>query len=69
MLLTGSWDRTARLWPVPRPVEGEVERIVLWVQVITGMELDLDGAALELTQQAWQDRRARLQQLGGPPLP
>ena len=38
-LLTGSGDGNARLWRVPPVAEGSVERVVLWVQVLTGSEL------------------------------
>jgi WD40 repeat protein len=68
-ILTGSDDQTARLWAVPAPVEEEVQRIGLWVQGITGLELDADGAVGKLDAQAWRERRQRLEQLGGPPRP
>ena len=42
-VLTASQDKTARLWRAPRPVDGDPERILLWVQVITGLELDEYG--------------------------
>jgi WD40 repeat protein/serine/threonine protein kinase len=60
---------TARLWKIPTPVEGDAERIALWVQGLTGMELDSGGAALALDAAAWQARLRDLQQLGGPPIP
>jgi WD40 repeat protein len=65
-VLTGSW-KGARLWQPPAPVEGEVERIVLWTQVLTGLELDADGVTRVLDADAWQRRRQRLDELGGPP--
>lgn len=68
-VLTGSADRTAQFWDVPAPVEGTVERIVLWVQVLTGMELDDEGEAHPLDAATWQQRRQRLQECGGPPRP
>ena len=67
-VLTGSDDKTARLWQLPVPVQGEVERVVLWTQVITGMELDRDDVIRILDATTWQQRRQRLQELGGPPL-
>jgi WD40 repeat protein len=57
-----------RLWRVPSPVAGEVERIVLWVQVITGMELDDADVVTPLNVPTWEERRRRLENLGGPPL-
>jgi hypothetical protein len=47
-------------------VEGEVERLVLWVQVLTRLELDRGGAVHRLDDATWQERR-RLGELGGPP--
>jgi WD40 repeat protein len=48
-------------------VVGEPERIELWVQVLTGMELDEGGFARTLDADTWQQRRKRLAELGGPP--
>ena len=64
-VLTGSKDKTARLWPRPAPMKGSVEQIVLWVQVITGMELTDDGAVRGLDGTTWLERRRRLEELGG----
>jgi hypothetical protein len=68
-VVTASKDGTARIWEVPGPVPGVKKRIVLWVHVITGKELDAGGAAHLLDGKAWQQRRRRLAELGGPPLP
>ncbi len=67
MILTGSEDGKARLWQLPSPVQGSVERIVLWVQVLTGMEIDADGGGRVLDPTAWQQYRQLLVELGGPP--
>jgi WD40 repeat protein len=67
-ILTASNDGTARLWQLPTPVTGDAERIVLWTQVITGLELDSDDLIRVLDATTWQQRRQRLQELGGPPL-
>jgi WD40 repeat protein/tRNA A-37 threonylcarbamoyl transferase component Bud32 len=67
--LTGSDDKTARLWEVQPPVAGDVERITLWVQVVSGMELDSDGVVQVLDGPSWQQRRQRLDELGGRPMP
>jgi WD40 repeat protein/tRNA A-37 threonylcarbamoyl transferase component Bud32 len=66
---TAGCDRTARSWELPVPVAGEVERIVLWVQVLTGLELDTDNVVEVLDPPTWQERRRRLEKLGGPPVP
>jgi WD40 repeat protein len=64
-----SGQRVAYLWTVPVPVPGTAERITLWTQVITGLELDQDGVVHTLDAAAWQKRRQRLEELGGPPIP
>jgi WD40 repeat protein len=56
-----------QLWPLPTPIKGEVERLTLWVQVLTGRELDAGGSARELDSAAWHERRQRLEALGGAP--
>jgi len=58
--------KVTRVWPVPVPVSGEVERLLLWIQVRTGLELDAEGAVGALDAARWQERRKRLQELGGP---
>jgi WD40 repeat protein len=68
-VLTGCADGAARLWPVPPPVAGDVERIVVWTQVLTGAELDADGTLRSLDAATLRQRRQRLQELGGPPMP
>jgi hypothetical protein len=37
--LTASMEGTARLWDLPSALEGDTERIKLWVQVTSGLEL------------------------------
>src|SRR5262249_14611412 len=59
----------ARLWPVPRPIPGEPQRIELWTQVITGMELNELDVIRFLDAKTWQERRRLLRELGGPPMP
>jgi hypothetical protein len=67
ILLTNG--QTAQVWDSPPgPLEGSCERIVCWVQVVTGMELDPTGGINVLDVPTWQQRRHRLQELGGPPL-
>jgi serine/threonine protein kinase/WD40 repeat protein len=50
-------------------VAGEPKRIRLWVQSITELDLDAAGVPGRLTPSTWLERRARLEELGGPPLP
>jgi WD40 repeat protein/serine/threonine protein kinase len=68
-VLTGSYDHTARFWPVPPLVTGEAERIRLWIQVITGMELDEEGGIHMLDAAAWSERCRCLNEAGGSPMP
>jgi hypothetical protein len=68
-VVTGSEDKTARLWQIPEPAVGDPERITLWVQVITGLELDDNGAVHRLDADTWKQRRQQLRGLGGPPVP
>lgn len=67
-ILTCSLDKTARLWRVPPVVEGEVKRLVLWPQVITGTQLG--SLTLQvLRAEDWLKRKQQLEQLGGVPIP
>jgi hypothetical protein len=50
-------------------VAGDADRLRLWVEVLTGLELDADGVAGPLDGPTWQERRKRLDELGGPPGP
>jgi WD40 repeat protein len=67
LLLTSGWDFTVRVWDVPGTAAGDVGRLVLWSQVVTGMELGADGSARDLDDRAWKERRERLGRMGGPP--
>jgi WD40 repeat protein len=60
--------RAVQLWKVPRPVRGEPDRIALWTQVITGLELDEHGNGRVLDAAEWQKRREQLEKLGGAPV-
>jgi hypothetical protein len=64
---TGGADRTAQRWRTPPPpVAGDVEWVRLWVETLTGMQLDDAGAVHDLTPEAVQQRRRRLDELAGP---
>jgi WD40 repeat protein len=67
--MTSGQDATARIWDVPAPLSGGLEHIRLWSQVITGLEMKADAMISVLDAPAWQDRRQRLQFLGGVPAP
>jgi WD40 repeat protein/tRNA A-37 threonylcarbamoyl transferase component Bud32 len=68
LLSSGSGPaRCIRLWPVPSPLSGDAQRLVLWTQVLTGMELNSEGVVNALDAEQWQERRERLEKLGGPP--
>jgi hypothetical protein len=56
-----------RVWEAPRPVHGDVERVTLWLQTRSGLELTEDGAVRRLDAAEVGRRRQRLQRLGGPP--
>ncbi len=68
-LLAGCWNRNAWLWRAPEAVTGDVERVVLWVELMTGMELNPAGAVKVLDGAAWRQRHNRLQEMGDPPGP
>jgi WD40 repeat protein/serine/threonine protein kinase len=59
-LLTCCGDGTARLWEVPSPVSGSVEQVKLWLEVLTGKELDEAGAARPLEGLELERRRKQL---------
>ncbi len=66
-ILTGSWDGTVRLWDLPPGLAEDVERLTVWVETLTGREMDEQGSVHDLNNDAWLERRERLEQLGGPP--
>jgi eukaryotic-like serine/threonine-protein kinase len=67
-VLTGSWDGLAHLWKVPEPLKDEPERIVLWVEVLTGLSAEAGESSELLKADAWRERKAKLDALGGPPV-
>jgi WD40 repeat protein/serine/threonine protein kinase len=69
VLVTAGEESLVHVWTVPTPVEGQLERIQLWVQVTTGSELEADGRVHRLSAQTWHQRHQRLEELGRPPLP
>ena len=64
---TTSEDKTARLWKAPRRLQGTPEHILLWCEARTGLTLDEHGDVRVFDAKTWQERRERLEKLGGPP--
>jgi WD40 repeat protein len=62
--LASGWPMRAR---VPQPLEGDIDRLTLWVQVRTGMELDESGTIAYLDAATWQKRKQRLEKLEAQP--
>jgi len=66
-VVTVTWDRTARPWKAPRPVQGTPEHILPWCEARTGLTLDERGDVRGLDAKTWHERRERLEKLGGRP--
>ncbi len=64
--ISGSFDKTARLWNVPLPALDEHDRLKLSVEVRTRLFFDEQGRLQPLTQEQWLDRKKQLMALGGP---
>jgi WD40 repeat protein len=65
--VTASPGSGVSVWNVLPPPEGDAHRIRLWVEVLTGMELDAGRAVVELDAKKWRERWEELQKHGGPP--
>ncbi len=61
-LWTAAFDRTVRAWTLPQPIKGDVDQVVLWIQALTGIELNSDGLFRDLDATAWQQKQSRLNQ-------
>jgi WD40 repeat protein/serine/threonine protein kinase len=59
LVLTGSDDGTARIWEIRPPLEMDPDCIILWLSVITGLEMDDSGTIRVLDEPTWQQRRQR----------
>jgi len=66
LLVAGTRNSQAPLWEVPLEVSGETEHLRLWVEVLTGTEMDEQGSVRVLPAPAWQQRRQRLAERGVP---
>jgi WD40 repeat protein/tRNA A-37 threonylcarbamoyl transferase component Bud32 len=67
-MAVGRRDGIIALGQPPRPLQGDPERLRLWVEILTGMELDREETIRPLSADELQERRGRLEALGGPPL-
>ncbi len=63
----GLSNQTLQLWDTPRALPDDIRRLSAWVESLTGLELDQQGAVRVLDGVAWRQRRQRLGELGGPP--
>jgi WD40 repeat protein len=66
-LATRAEQEGPRLWRLPSPVQGTPGRVRLWVEVLTGMELDDQGEVRVLGAGEWRERKRRVAEAGGPP--
>jgi len=57
-------DNSVRPCRVPQ-VRGDPQQLLLWAQVMSGLELDENGLVHALDEATWRQRRQRLQELGG----
>ena len=67
-LLASGLGGLARLLEVP-DLPDDLERAGVWIQAITGLEVNARGDISRLDEAAWKSRRERLASLGGPPVP
>jgi WD40 repeat protein len=67
LLAAGCPDGRITLWQFPLPLEGSAERVRLWVEQLTGMELGTQEAIRTLSAEEVQKRQDFLKKLGGPP--
>jgi WD40 repeat protein len=68
--VTGTNGGRVRCWEAPAPpLEGTPERLRLWAQTISNRDLDEAGVAGWQKAETRAQRRARLEALGGPPVP
>jgi eukaryotic-like serine/threonine-protein kinase len=57
----------SRSWHVPEAVPDDLPLLTAWVQTLTGLELDDQGAVRALDGTEWRHRHELLNRLGGPP--
>jgi WD40 repeat protein len=64
-VLAATARQSAFQYRAPIPLSGDAERIKLWAQVKTGMELGPDGAVRSLDAATWDQRRQQFEGMGG----
>jgi WD40 repeat protein/tRNA A-37 threonylcarbamoyl transferase component Bud32/tetratricopeptide (TPR) repeat protein len=64
-LLSTAADGTTRSWHVPAPLEGDLDRLALRLQVLTGMQMDASQHVEKLAAGTWEERSLRLKELEG----
>src|SRR5262249_1046849 len=67
VLVTGSEDRTARVWEIADPLDDPAGRVMLALQVANGMTLDPPGVAESVDAAPGLRLRRELGAAGGPP--
>ena len=70
LIVTGSDDGKARIYRNFAELPDDLERVATWVEVLTGLTLDVkEGSIQVLDNASWRERRDQLKRLGGPPEP
>jgi hypothetical protein len=67
VLMGGYESPTATFYRAPAAIVGDVPRVRLAVEVLTGLEMGDDGTVRELAPAVWQRRRQQLEGQGGSP--
>ena len=67
-LLAVDQDGSVRAWDIAE-LPDDLDRMATWVEVVTGSTTDSEGSIKPLDHDAWEQRRALLTRLGGPPEP
>jgi WD40 repeat protein len=66
LMAVGDEEGRLALWETPAPAEGTPERVRLTAELLTGLELAPGPSTRELGPEELQERRRRLETLGGP---
>jgi WD40 repeat protein len=66
-VLTADVSSTVLRWDVPDLQPPDAERLQLWAELRTDLDLDEQGGVRVLDQDEWEQHKQRLSQLGGPP--